>query len=181
MTLKHAKSIAIGLMGTFLMVLLGAVLFLSHHFAYGATDGLEVTYVPKDVAAEDKYVPVGLILPGNKAPKQVQAHMEALKQELAPHLIPTPAGYSKEHLAKCLVEVLQDPVSRRNKDPEPYYRIECWSAPLWKEDKGLHPAISVPKTPIEAAVILRHFSRVHFARVGESVTKQVVRHGALGT
>lgn len=181
MTLERAKGIAIGLMGTLLIVLLGAVLLLSHHFAYGATDGLEVTYVPKDVAAEDKYVPVGLILPGNKAPKQVQAHMTALKQELAPHLIPTPEGYGKEHLAKCMVETIQDPVSRKNKDPEPYYRIECCSFPLWKGDKGLCPAVSVPKTPIEAVVIIAHFSRLHFARVGESVTKQVVHHRALGT
>lgn len=181
MTLKHAKGIAIGLMGSVLVFIFVAIALLFSHFATAATSGLEVTYVPKDVVAEDKYVPVGLILPGNKAPKQVQAHMVALEQELAPHLIPTPVGYNKEHWAKCMVEVLQDPVSRKNKDPEPYYRIECWSAPLWKGDKGLYPAISVPKTPIEAAVILAHFSRLHFARVGESATKQVVHQRTLGT
>lgn len=179
--MKVPRGFVAGCVGTLLSLMLGGILSFFYQIAFAATGELVVTYVPRDIAAEDKYVPVDLVIPGPRAPKQVQQHIAALQEELAPHLIPMPVGYNREILGKCEVEVLQDPVSKKSKNPEPYYRINCWSIPLWKEDKGLRPAVSVPKTPIEAAVILRHFSRLHFARVGESVTRQVVRHRALGT
>ncbi len=146
-----------------------------------AADGLAVTYVPKDVSAEDVYVPVDLVEPGRKAPKQVQVLMAELKKELGEHLVPIPNQYDRDHLAKCEVLVLLERRSKKDPNPEPYFRVECVSAPLWSGDKGLHPRVVVLRTSLEVAVTLRSFSRQHFARVSDSIVRQTVKYRTLGS
>lgn len=167
--------------GVFLRVLGWAILALAifavgaiGSFAHGATTDLAVTYVPKDGVAEDIYVPVDFVIPGGKEPKRVRKLMADLQQEVAPHLVPMPVGYSREHLAKCEVMVLQN---RKT----PNFRVECGSVPLWFGDKGLRPPVSVLQTPLEVGVVLRSFSRQHFERVRDSIIRQTVKHSTLGT
>jgi hypothetical protein len=161
-------------------VLLAACTVMSYAHAAGP-DGLAVTYVPKDVLAEDMYVPVDLVEPGKKAPDQVQALMAELKQELGEHLMPIPNQYSREHLAKCEVMALLDRQTKKDSAPEPYFRVECVSAPLWTGDKGHHLRVKVLRTTIEAVVVLKSFSRAHNARVSDSVTRRTVNLRTLGS
>ena len=179
MKAKSANYFARGFVATIIAIL---VLVVIGFFRYvSAADGLAVTYVPKNVAAEDMYVPVDLVEPGKRAPAQVQALMAELKQKLGEHLMPIPDEYAQEHLAKCEVMALIDRRSKKDPNPEPYFRLECASAPLWAGDKGLHPPVAVLKTTIEVVVVLKSFSRMHFARVGDSVVRRVVNHRTLGT
>ncbi len=164
-------------LGLFVLVAL-MVLVMSDVFA---ADGLAVTYVPKDVLAEDVYVPVDLVEPGKRAPAQVQSLMAELKKELGEHLMPIPDQYDREHLAKCEVMAHIDRQTKKDPSPEPYFRVECVSAPLWPGDKGLHPRVAVLRTSLEVAVTLRSFSRQHFARVSDSIVRQTVKYRTLGS
>ncbi len=164
-------------LGLFVLVAL-MVLVMSDVFA---ADGLAVTYVPKDVSAEDMYVPVDLVEPGKRAPAQVQALMAELKQKLGEHLMPIPDQYSREYLAKCEVMALLDRQTKKDSAPEPYFRVECVSAPLWPGDKGHHLRVKVLRTTIEAVVVLKSFSRAHNVRVSDSVTRRTVNLRTLGS
>ena len=150
-------------------------------YAHAAGPGLAVTYVPKDVPAEDVYVPVDLVEPVRKAPQQARELMAELKKELSEHMKPIPDEYAQEHLAKCEVMTRSERQNKKDKSPEPYFRVECLSAPLWAGDKGLHPPVAVLKTTIEVVVVLKSFTRAHNARVGDSVVRRTVNYRTLGT
>ncbi len=179
MKAKSANYFARGFVATIIAIL---VLVVIGFFRYAsAADGLAVTYVPKDVLAEDVYVPVDLVEPGKRAPAQVQALMAELKQELGEHLMPIPDQYSREYFAKCEVMALLDRQTKKDSAPEPYFRVECVSAPLWPGDKGHHLRVKVLRTTIEAVVVLKSFSRAHNARVSDSVTRRTVNLRTLGS
>ncbi len=179
MKAKSANYFARGFVATIIAIL---VLVVIGFFRYAsAADGLAVTYVPKNVAAEDMYVPLDLVVPGKRAPAQVQALMAELKKELDNDMEPEPDGYNREYTGKCEVMVLLERRSKKDPNPEPYFRLECASAPLWAGDKGLHPPVAVLKTTIEVVVVLKSFSRTHFARVSDSIVRQTVKYRTLGS
>lgn len=178
MKVKNANYFARGFVATMLAIFVLATLGF---IQYANATGLAVTYVPKDVSAEDMYVPVDLVEPGRKAPKQVRELMTELKKELSEHMKPIPDEYTQEHLAKCEVMALIDRQTKKDPSPEPYFRVECVSAPLWPGDKGFHPRVAVLRTSLEVAVTLRSFSRQHFARVSDSIVRQTVKYRTLGS
>lgn len=178
MKAKNANYFARGFVATVLAIF---VLVTLGFIQYANAAGLAVTYVPKDVSSEDVYVPFDLVEPSQKARAQVKALVDDLKKEVSDHVVPIPDQYDRKHFAKCEVMALIDRQTKKDPNPEPYFRVECVSAPLWPGDKGLHPRVAVLRTTIEVVVVLKSFARAHNARVSDSVVRRTVNYRTLGT
>ena len=142
-------------MGTALIMLLGAVLLLSHHFAYGA-ETEKTAFVSKTVPG--LYVQV-IFHPGplkSAAAKEKWKQLsDGLKREFQPvtRVQQRSSGY-----AECKV-VLRDWESG-----DPNFQSTCFSAAMWHEDSPL-VYVDLPETVEDALSGLQTFTLNHQIRL----------------
>lgn len=132
-----------------------------------AAGELSVFFVPHR-GQENVYVPLDLVLPGAATPAQARVMMRRLQAKVQSRFHPAEDGYYEKNMAKCMVQVRQLAKGRA------FFRVECWSAVLWKGDGGMEQW-GAYESPDEVLTFVRRFSQHHFDREREKVLRHPIR------